>query len=307
MSADIKKTIVIAGGSGLVGKALISHIDLNRYEVTVLSRESRATLDNGVKFAKWLPSEGSIDLEFCPNIIINLAGEGIADSRWSVDRKRRIINSRVESARTIAKFLKNNNYRPDVYISASAIGYYGNRGDELLTEASSHGEGFLSESCQAWEDAASLAGGYCERYTILRIGIVLSMLGGALPKMLMTKGFGIYNYFGDGSQYYSWIHIDDLCRMFITSIENPSVRGIFNAVSPLPCTNKDFMLTAMKALKSKGLLLPAPKLALEVALGEMSAVVLDSARVSSAKWEGVEGYQFQYGDLIEALNNLNKE
>jgi uncharacterized protein len=301
MSAQ-KQTIVIAGGSGLVGSALLNHIDLERYDVYVMSRSNHSSSDR-VKYISWDTDAQTCNLNFEPDHIINLAGAGIADQRWTEDRKDTLLRSRTSSAETIAAVLARNHYNPKTYLSASAIGYYGDRADEILTEESKVGLGFMAECCQQWETAGLSAGKYCARTIILRIGIVLSTQDGALPKMMMTKSVGLYNYFGDGSQYYAWIHIDDLCRMIMYTIENTNVDSIINAVSPEPISNKSFMNTIITTLQSNGILIAAPRFALRLAMGEMADVVLNSNRVISTKWQAL-GFKFLYPTLPDAIRDL---
>ena len=288
-----RQRILIAGGSGLLGKALIKIIDYTKYEVIILSRSPKTSSDTLIQHVSWDTDHQTIDLDFVPDHIINLAGAGIADKRWTAERKQEMIDSRVKSAQTIEKFLENFATKPKTYISASAIGYYGDRDADILTETSAIGQGFLSECCQAWEASAIKTGRQCAQTVILRIGIVISELGGALPKMLMTKRIGLYNYFGDGKQYYSWIHIDDLCQMIIQSLENKDIQGIYNAAAPSPMTYRAFLSSYMGATNSKGILTSIPKFMIKIIMGEMSHIVLDSARVSADKWIKI-GFVFAY-------------
>jgi uncharacterized protein len=296
-----KQSILIAGGSGLIGTALLRHIDLDRYDVYVLSRSKRASLV-GINYIQWNPSSQTCALDFAPDHVINLAGAGIADGRWTAARKRELISSRVDSAKTLIGVLGRNNFKPKTYISASAIGYYGDRSDEILTETSVAGVGFMADCCRQWEEA-NMIGEQCHRSVVLRIGIVLAADGGALPKMLMTKALGVYNYFGDGSQYYAWIHIEDICRMFMFAIENDEVSGTYNAVSPEPMTNKSFMEVTMMALGSQGLLIPVPTFGLRLAMGEMADVVLNSNRVLPVNWQK-QSFKFLFPNLTEAIQSI---
>jgi uncharacterized protein (TIGR01777 family) len=234
--------------------------------------------------------------------IINFTGAGIADARWTSARKKLLISSRVKSARLIKKGLEKSGHRPKAYISSSAIGFYGDRGSEKLTEASFSGEGFLSECCKLWESSAQELKDLVDRVVINRIGIVLSTKGGALPKILMTKAVGIYNYFGSGSQYYSWIHIDDLCRMFLRNITDDSMSGIYNAVVANPLTNKEFTVNIKNALGGLAAL-PAPKFGLRLLLGEMADVVLNSSRVYPERLVG-DKFHYDYSDLALATKDL---
>jgi uncharacterized protein (TIGR01777 family) len=298
-----KEVIWIAGGDGLVGKHLVNLIDKNKYHVIVLSRKPKVSHQSGIEFKVWNTDLQTIEPSPSPNHIINLAGAGIADERWTAKRKALLISSRVNSALTIRKYLETNKINPKTYISASAVGFYGHRNDELLTEDSHPGSEFMSECCVLWEDAAKEVGSLCQRTVILRIGIVMSMLGGALPKMLMTEKVGIFNYFGSGNQYYPWIHISDLSTLIITSIENTNYSGIYNAVSPQEITNKNMMSQIMQSIESDGLLMSAPSFMLKLLLGEMSAVVLNSNRVSAQKLL-TTGFDFQFTDTGSAVNDV---
>ncbi|MBK8670188.1 MAG: TIGR01777 family protein [Saprospiraceae bacterium] len=303
MSTSEKKIIWLAGGDGLVGKHLIGMLDPTSYHIAVLSRRKRVSVSSRIEYILWDTEKQYIDSTQKPDFIINLAGAGIADQRWTDWRKKELVSSRVNSASTIEKYLKNHNVRPSAYISASAVGYYGHRGDEILTETSPAGDEFMAECCIAWEQAASHTGKYCERTIILRIGIVMSMLGGALPKILMTKGIGVFNYFGNGRQYYPWIHISDLCNLLITSIADSSFSGVYNAVAPQEITNRDMMAEIMNVNQMKGLILPAPVFGLRIALGEMANVVLNSDRIRIDRLLRTN-FKFKFEKIGDATKDL---
>lgn len=295
-----KQTILIAGGDGLVGKHLVNIIDTSKYHVIILSRKKKISHQTGVEYAVWDTDKKTIDDIPSPDHIINLAGAGIADQRWTDQRKKELIASRVNSAETIKNYLKLHKIHPTTYVSASAVGYYGDRGTEILTENSLPGNEFLSECCIAWEKAAEDAGALCSRTIILRIGIVISSLGGALPKMLMTKNLGVFNYFGKGNQYYPWIHITDLSRLCLESIENQQFNGVYNAVAPQQLTNKEMMKDIMQTGGMKGLLVPAPEFSLRWMLGEMANVVLNSDRILSGRLLN-SGFNFEHDKVGEAV------
>lgn len=298
----MKQSILIAGGTGLVGSRLLELIDYNKYTVKVLSRSKKPDTPE-VNYYTWdfdtmTIEEGAVDVDY----IINFTGAGIADSRWTENRKRILIESRVKSAQLIKKGLEKSKSKPKAYISASAIGYYGDRGEEKLLETSPAGSGFMADCCVTWEDSAKKLSSLVDRLIINRIGIVLSTKGGALPKILMTKAVGVYNYFGNGKQYYSWIHIDDLCRIFISNIEDSSMNGIYNTVTPDPITNKKFTQEIKDSLGGIAAL-PAPAFGLRLVLGEMADVVLNSNRVIPEKLKEI-GFKFTFSDLGEAVNDL---
>lgn len=297
-----KKTILIAGGSGLVGKCLLRSLDSTKYHIHVLSRFSHENTAD-VSYYKWDIYNEKIEAQAVnADVIINLVGAGIADKRWTENRKRLLIESRVRSAELLLKTVMEQNLRPELYLSASAIGYYGSRGTEHLDEKGAPGSGFLSECCQLWEDAASMFEGIADRIVIARIGIVLTPKGGALPKMLMTKSLGLYSYFGDGKQIYSWIHIDDLVGSFLKIIADDSIKGIYNLVAPNPVSNYAFMHKC-KEVFGGVLLLPVPAFVLKLIMGEMAHVVLDSAHVKSDKIKDA-GYKFTFPSLSESLKDF---
>lgn len=301
---QMRQTILIGGGTGLVGTRLLEMIDFSKYKVHILSRSKKPDTED-INYFTWdfrtmTIEDGATDVDY----IINLTGAGIADQRWTDSRKKILIDSRVNSAKLIQQSIQKSKVRPKAFISASAIGYYGDRADELLTETSPSGDGFMSTCCRAWEESAMLVSPLVDRHVIHRIGIVLSTDGGALPKILMTKAVGVYNYFGDGSQYYSWIHIEDLCNIFLSSIEDDSMTGIYNVVAPTPLTNKRFT-TEIKDALGGVVALSAPKFALRLLLGEMANVVLNSNRVVPDRLTKV-AYPYQFTDLGEAVKDLIK-
>lgn len=297
----MKKSILIAGGSGLVGSRLIELIDPSIYDVSILSRNTKSV--DSINIYKWDFEEMTIDEDAVKvDFIINLNGAGIADKKWTTERKKLLVESRIKSAQLIRSALQLTGHKPKAYISASAVGFYGDRKDEELYETSPEGRGFMAECCKSWEDSASELSSFVERLIIDRIGVVLSTKGGALPKILMTKQIGVYNYFGNGQQYYSWIHIDDLCRILVTQIEDDSYVGIYNTVSPKPLTNKQFTTEIKEALDGN-LVLPVPVFGLRLMLGEMANVVLNSNRVFPKRLKE-HLFNFKYDDLGKAVKDL---
>lgn len=295
------KTVFIAGGTGLIGKRL-SQLLAGDFQVYILSR--RPLADNGnIKYLVWKPEEGMIEAgTLKPDIIINLAGAGIADQRWSGKRKNEIIQSRTQATLCINTWLQTINHVPEIYIGASAIGYYGDRAMELLDEKSSPGSGFLSTSVELWESAHSTIS--AKKKAIIRIGVVLSTRGGALPKMLMNvKWMRMLSYFGSGKQMVSWIHIDDLCQVFLKTLQQDQLSGIINAVSPQPIDNKTMTRQIAKALPFFTWTAPAPAFLLKMVLGEMSHVVLDSTRVFPVVLLE-NGFDFKFPAFKEAINDL---
>ncbi len=297
------KNILIAGGTGLIGTKLSRLLRGHGYAVSHLSRQA----DPNAEFPTfaWQPEKCIYDSKAFENIdtIINLAGAGIVDKRWTKARKQLIIESRTSSNLLIAKFLQKEKHCVQTYISASAIGFYADRGDALMTEKDVAGKGFLAESTIAWEKAIDEVKKTGVRTVVLRIGIVLSTEGGALPEMLKPFLARAAVYFGDGKQYVSWIHIEDVCRMFQFAIEKRDMQGIFNAVAPHPVSNLAFTKAIIEAKNGCYLLMPAPSIALRLVMGEMADTVLGSTNVSSQKIEN-QGFKFNFNNSNSALKDL---
>ncbi len=294
--------ILIAGGTGLIGKVLSRKLKDKGHDVSLLSR--RANPDAEFPTYKWNLHTGEIDLDALKNVdhIINLAGAGIADQRWTNKRKKALIDSRIHGVTAFAKYIVEGELQPKSYISASAIGFYGHRENEILTEDSPRGEGFLSDCTVAWENALEKLSKTGTPVAALRIGIVLTVKGGALEKMLLPFKFGTGNWFGNGQQIYSWIHVDDLCDMFVHVLEN-NLTGTYNAVAPNPVSNKA-MAYAIKEAKDKPfIMLPVPQFTLRLALGEMADVVLHGNHVSAKKIMD-SGFSFSFPDIVPALKDL---
>ena len=226
----------------------------------------------------------------------------MADKRWTNTRKRVILNSRLKSTALLKKSIAQYNPKLKGFISASAIGIYGDAGATLLREEAPVGEGFLAEVTKEWEAAVDSIATLNIRTVKLRIGIVLSTKGGALAKMLPSYKVGVGSYFGDGKQYYSWIHIDDLAKMFLHAIE-VSVEGIYNAVAPNPVTNKTLAQQIGKAYDRFALIVPAPAFGLRLALGELADAILFSNNVAAQKIIDT-GFEFTYSEVLPALKDL---
>ena len=300
----MKAKVLIAGGSGLVGSRLTQLLIEAGFQVMILSR-SKNGLKEGVKFISWNPAKQEIDKEaYEAEYIINLAGAGIADKPWTKSRRKELIDSRLTSTNFLLDRFRQNKPSIKTYLGASAIGYYGDGGDTWQDENDAPNiKSFLTDLCKDWEEAHSQFQGYADTVSILRIGIVLSTLGGAYPKLRLPFKFGVGSYFGAGDQYYSWIHIDDLAQMFIYLLDGD--QGIYNAVSPNPSTNKEVTISIKEALDINGLVLPAPAFILKTAMGQMSNVILNSNRVSSKKIEKA-GFEFSHPDITEAVKNIEE-
>lgn len=293
--------VLLAGGTGMIGRRWIETQGDQLDEIRLLSR-TPGKEGKIVRYA-WDPATGSYDLDAFQDVdyVINLAGAGIADKRWTDKRKQLILDSRRESVHTLLKGLQETGANPKMILAASASGFYGDRGAEWVDENSSPGDGFLSTTTQAWEEASSslVQAGYPT--AILRIGIVLSQEGGALPKLMMPLKVGMANYFGDGEQYMPWIHIDDLCAM-MTFLLLGKKEGIWNGVAPSPVTSREMARELKKAFGGWGVL-PVPAVALKLALGEMSDTVLTGARVRVEKVVKA-GFEFRFPELSGALKGV---
>jgi uncharacterized protein (TIGR01777 family) len=295
------KTVLVAGGSGFIGSRLVERLQAEGHRVRLLTRTPRAEHHFG-----WNPADGQIDDEAVrgADVVINLAGAGIAEKRWTPERKKLIISSRVDSARVLGQAFRRLQHLPQAYLAASAIGYYGNSGERLMTENDPPADqGFLSTSTIAWEQATETIAAMGIRTVALRIGIVLEQSGGALREIIRPLRWGIGAYFGDGQAWYSWIHRDDVCRMFLWAMDTTGAEGIYNAAAPNPVRNRELVRATARAMGRRALLMPAPVLALRMLLGEMADVVLNSTRVSADKVRQ-EGFSFQFPTLEEALADI---
>lgn len=299
------KTILIIGGTGLIGSRLTEILTEKGNIVHVLSRSKHKDCD-GIKYYQWNIAKSEIDDNaVLVDYIVNLAGNGIADKRWTQKRKKLIRNSRIQCLQVLENSLKKTGHYPEAMVSSSAIGFYGNRGSEILTEDSFPQGGFLGDTCQQWEYQANKVFDHTKRGTIVRTGIVLSTKGGALQKILMTSPFRMLQYFGSGKQYYSWIHIDDLCSIIIQSLNDKRYEGVINAVAPKPLTNKEFIKRVSEGLGGGYLIIPVPSLALKLVLGDMSSVVLDSTRVIPFRLKKLD-FSYKHPDLKAAINHLTE-
>jgi hypothetical protein len=294
--------IVVSGSSGLVGSALVPELSAARHNVKRLVRRAPS---GKLAEVRWNPAGGELDtavVEGC-DAVIHLAGESIAAGRWTMAKKARIRDSRVRSTALLAEALARTKKAPKVMVCASAIGYYGSRGDELLTEDSPAGSGFLAGVCREWEAAAAPAFRKGIRVVHLRFGVVLSRRGGALAKMLLPFWLGAGGRIGSGRQYMSWIAIGDAVGAIQYAMENEALRGPVNAVAPNPVTNQEFTLALGRALR-RPTLFPMPELAARLLFGEMAdALLLSSTRVVPERLKSA-GYRFRHPALDAALRHL---
>jgi uncharacterized protein (TIGR01777 family) len=293
--------ILIGGSHGLVGTALIELLEAEGHEIFRLVRYAPHSKTE----IEWSPDRYSIALARIEGFdaVINLAGESIAEGRWTDEKKRRIRESRVKGTTLLGDALANLTDRPATFICASAIGYYGDRGDEILTEASAPGDGFLAEVCVEWEKATELATEKGIRVVNARFGVILDQNGGALKKMLPPFRMGLGGKIGNGKQWMSWIALTDVVRALNFALNNESLRGPVNFVAPHPVTNAEFTKTLGKVL-SRPTLFPIPAFAVRLAFGEMAdALLLASQRVEPERLKAAK-YQFLYSELEAALRDV---
>ncbi|WP_436514812.1 TIGR01777 family oxidoreductase [Ekhidna sp. To15] len=296
------KTVLITGGTGLVGRELSQRLTSNGYKVTHLSRNPT---QKHYQTFYWDIKKGEIDDEAIrsADAIIHLAGAGVSDKRWTEDWKKEIYNSRIDSTRLLKNKVAELNPGLKHFISASAIGYYGwDSGEKLVDESSPKGTGFLADVVEDWENEVDKFSELKIKVSKVRIGIVLSEKGGALVELMKPIKYGVGAPLASGDQYMSWIHIQDLCGIFSHTLEN-SNEGTFNGVAPNPHTNKEFTKQVASVLK-KPLWLPnVPKFALRLIVGEMADILVGGNRVASKKVEDT-GFNFQFATLDEALQDL---
>jgi uncharacterized protein (TIGR01777 family) len=298
--------ILITGASGLVGGKLIPVLKSKGHEIYKLSR-SKAENPNEIQ---WDAFSGFSDEEQAKlegiEAVVHLAGDNVAGGSWTDEKKRSIRQSRVVGTRTLVNAFRRTVKPPKVFVSASAIGFYGNRGDEILTEESAKGDGFFPEVCSEWEAEAFKAKEFSARVVCPRIGVVLSKDGGALEKMLTPFKFGVGGTVGSGEQFMSWIAIDDLIRIIVFAIENDQINGAINAAAPKPVTNEEFTNALGKAL-NRPTIIPVPAFGIKLLFGEMGkTLLLEGCRVLPRKLEDF-GFEFEFPTLESALENILKD
>lgn len=294
--------VLVTGASGLVGSALVPLLTAGGHTVARLVRSPPRP---SVAEVQWNPETGIREIASLEGMdaVVHLAGENIAGGRWTAERKARIRDSRVTGTRTLCETLARLARPPKVLVSASAIGYYGDRGGEVLRETSAPGLGFLPEVCRAWEEATEPAAQKGIRVVLLRIGVVLSPAGGALAKMLFPFKLGAGGIIGSGQQYMSWIGLDDIIGAIHHTLMTDALQGPVNVVAPRPVTNRDFTKTLGRVL-GRPTLFPMPAFAARLAFGEMAdALLLASTRVEPARLMAAN-YAFRHPDLEGALRHL---
>jgi uncharacterized protein (TIGR01777 family) len=296
--------ILIGGSHGLVGTALIKLLEAAGHEVFRLVRYAPHSKTE----VEWSPDRYSIALARIEGFdaVVNLAGESIAEGRWTDEKKRRIRESRVKGTKLLGDALANLTVPPRTFLCASAIGYYGNRGDEILTEASPPGNDFLANVCAEWEQATAFATEKGVRVVNTRFGIILDAEGGALKKMLPPFRMGVGGRIASGKQWMSWIALDDVIGALNFALTNDSLRGPVNFVAPNPVTNAEFTKTLGSVL-SRPTLFPIPAFAIKVMFGEMGEALLLGGQRVAPKLLMAGGYEFRYSQLGKALANILAE
>jgi uncharacterized protein len=303
-------TVVISGGSGMIGTALSHHLAANGYEIIILTRDPEKHRAKGpISYAAWDVQQQTIDESAIrrADYIVHLAGSNLSEGRWTEKRKKEILDSRVQSGGLLVKAIREIPNQIKAVISSSAIGYYGpdpvtpNPQPFIETDPPAHD--FLASVVQQWEAAIQPVETLGKRLVIFRTGIVLSNEAGAYVEFKKPLRFGIATVLGGGKQTVSWIHIDDLVRLYYTAIEHASWKGVYNAVSPQPVTNRQLVLAMAAARRKFYLTVPVPAFALKLVLGEMSIEVLKSTRVSPARIQQ-EGFSFLYPDIDAAVKAL---
>ena len=297
------KVIGITGGAGFVGQHLTQLLLSEGYKVVVFTRSvAQNPVKQNVTYAHWDADKGECDLNSLKtaDAIVHLAGEGIADKRWSDKRKQQIVNSRVKGTNFLVQQIKD--FAPDckVLVSASATGYYGRDRDGAIpfAETAPPATDFLGDTCRKWEDESEKASS-----VILRLGIVLGKEAGAFREFVKPMAFGVKPILGGGKQMVSWIEVDDLVRMIVHAIEQPEMKGVYNAVAPKPVTHKELMDTIARVKGGIKIPAPVPAFVLKIMLGEMSEEVLKSCTVSAQKVQDA-GFVFQYPEIDGAVKAI---
>ena len=300
-----RKSILIAGASGLIGTRLTELLLQKGHQVSHLGRHRKS---GPVPSFTWDVMKGTVDdgAFHSADTVINLAGASLADERWTEKRKKEILQSRTKSVEALRHELQHYSNHVRTFICASAVGYYGVEDERRVhTETDKPGKDFLAFVTRQWESEVDKIPTTALRIVKLRIGIVLSDRGGALQQMAKPIKLGFGSPLGSGKQYVSWIHIDDVCNMFIKAVEDDTMQGVYNAAAPEPATNKELTHEIARAL-DKSIVLPrVPAFVLKMVLGEMSEMVVKGNKVSSEKIEKA-GFQYQFRGLRDALNDLLK-
>jgi uncharacterized protein (TIGR01777 family) len=298
------ETVLITGASGLVGSCLSNKLIEKGYHVATLGRKSEK--NPSLQNFSWNIEKKEIDENAFEKVdyIIHLAGANIGQGRWTVKRKKEILDSRIKSAQLLFQKITENKQQLKAFITASAIGYYGAvTTDKIFVETDHPSQDFLGETCRLWEESANRFESLGVRTVKIRTGVVLTYQGGALAKMITPVKIGLGASIGSGKQYMPWIHMDDLCNIYIKAIEDNNMHGAYNAVAPEHKTNREFSETLTKVLKKKVWLPNVPAIIVRIIFGKMAELVLNGSRVSSNKLIQ-EGFQFKFPTLNSALIQL---
>lgn len=295
--------VVITGATGFVGKVIVKQLLAAGDEVIVLTRnvaKAAISLGSACRYYQWDDINTLPPLEALEGAdgVLNLMGETIS-KRWDENQKKKIHQSRINGTKRLVEALEKVSNKPKVFVSTSAVGIYGNRGPEDINETSTLADDFLAKVCKDWENEANKARNHGCRVAIIRTGVVLGRHGGALEKMLPIFKLGLGGPAGSGNQYMSWIHIEDLAAMYVEALKNNAVKGVLNGTAPYPATNAEFSKVMGKVLRRPAFL-PAPAFALQLALGEMSQIVLDGQKVLPVKFKEIN-FRFRYPTLEMAL------
>ena len=298
--------IVLAGGTGFLGRALAASLAADSHDIVILTRRHGSPRTNGARFVQWSPDGSANTFARAidgADVVVNLAGESIAGRRWSPARKRQILDSRINATRSLATAIARAEHAPPIFISGSAVGIYGPHGDEIVTEDTPPGSDFLSAVAVQWEAEALRAASDRTRVICIRTGIVLERDGGALKEMLLPFKLFAGGPVGSGRQYWPWIHRSDWVGLVRWAISRSNGNGAFNATAPNPVTNAEFARALGRAVHRPAFV-PAPALALRVLLGEMAdALLLTGQRAVPAKAQA-QGYQFRYERVDDALGAI---
>lgn len=296
--------ILISGGSGLVGKSLVALLKNQHHQVYVLTH--RKELAQNSNWIYWDPEYEIIDTELLHNIdvVIHLAGANIGSKRWTRTRKKIIRDSRIRSCEFLFKLFSTLDKQPGVFISASAVGFYGSTTSEkIYTELDPAAQDFLGKVCDDWERAADKFNSLGSRVVKIRTGVVLSEEGSALQQMILSLRFGLNAILGKGNQYFPWIHIDDLCNIYAKAVNDSNMRGAYNAVSSDISTNEKLMNVVCEVLNKKTLKIKILKVVVKLLFGEMAVILLEGSRVSNQKLLDAS-FELKYPALPVALRNL---
>lgn len=298
------ETVLITGGTGLIGSYLSKKLMENGFNVALLSR--KITTDSTIPVYMWNPDKNIIDPEAisAADYIIHLAGAGIGDKRWTAGRRELIIDSRIKTGELILNKVLESGKNLKAFISASGIGYYGTiSSDKVFDETDPPANDFLGEVCRKWEEMADRFKESGIRTVKFRTGVVLAEKGGVLRRMTTVVKLGIGSPFGRGRQYIPWIHVDDLCNLYLKAVKDQSMMGAWNAVAPEHKTNSEFMRILAGVLEKPFLFPAVPSFVLKILFGKMSGIILKGSRVSAGKIIS-SGYDFEYPGLENALKNL---